>query len=411
MGKIKNDRNNLYFKQMRAKLNFVFTLIVIILMSCKNNDNTILSKTNFHLQKLSRIEYQADFKNFNPLTGELGKYDTATVLFDFTSDDTIIGSKYLIMQESRDMGFDGLTSFYTVKNKKHLIYNNVETKDYLIGTQFTMFSILQLRDLMPQMLSDSSIHFNRMSDTIINKTDCYKYEIVMHEKGINCNGEIVARENSNRSYELMIDKKDYFPRRFISFSYDHTPVWIVSHNKIDLFPSINNSLFNYSLRDSDFIKYTLEEYMAVLKNENILNGNSYLGKKAIDWTLPSINSESITLSQIDAELIMLEFWFPYCTGCIAAISEINKIQKKYESKGLKIYGIEFTKHDSTGLVDYTKKMKIEYPTLYSGKEVAEKYNVSAAPTIFLVNKKGEFIYARKGFIKDELVNEIEKIIK
>jgi thiol-disulfide isomerase/thioredoxin len=108
---------------------------------------------------------------------------------------------------------------------------------------------------------------------------------------------------------------------------------------------------------------------------------------------------------------MLEFWFPYCTGCIAAISEINKIQKKYESKGLKIYGIEFTKHDSTGLVDYTKKMKIEYPTLYSGKEVAEKYNVSAAPTIFLVNKKGEFIYARKGFIKDELVNEIEKIIK
>lgn len=395
---------------MRAKLNYMITVIVLVIMSCKNNDNTILSKSNYHLQKLSKIEYQTDYKNFNPLTGELGKCDTATILFDFTSSDIIIGTQYLIMQKGGDMGFDGSTSFYTRKDKKHLIYHEVNTKNGLIGSPFTMFSILQLRNLMPQMLSDSSIHFNRMSDTTINETACYKYEIVMHKKGINPNGELVTRENSNRHYELMIDKKNYFPRRFISYTNDHTPVWIVSHNKIDLSPPINNNLFNYSLRDSDFIKYTNEEYREVVKNERILNGNSYLRKKAIDWTLPSINGDSITLSQIEADLIMLEFWFPYCTGCIAAIPEINKIQKEYKDKGLRIFGIEFTKSDSAGLTDYIKKMKTEYPTLYSGREVAAKYNVSAGPTIFLINKKGDFVYARTGFSKDELINEIEKIL-
>jgi thiol-disulfide isomerase/thioredoxin len=105
---------------------------------------------------------------------------------------------------------------------------------------------------------------------------------------------------------------------------------------------------------------------------------------------------------------MLEFWFPYCTGCVASIPEINEIQKKYKSKGLQVYGVEFTKPDSTNLTTYIKKFKIDYPTLYAGKEIAASYGVSAGPTIFLINKDGKFVYARAGFVKDELLKAIEK---
>jgi thiol-disulfide isomerase/thioredoxin len=392
-----------------AKLNYVLILLSITLINCTNTDITILSKTNSQLQKLSTIQYQTDFKNYNYMTGELGKCDTAIAIFDFNSKDTLIGAKYLFSRKTGDSGFDGENSFYTDKGKKHLIYNSVKTKDDLNGLQFSQFSIQRLRDLIPQMLTDTAIHFNRLSDTIINGTDCYKYELIMHGKGINMLGELTESKNINH-HELMIGKKDYLPRRYIQYYNKNSPVWIVSYNKFNLSPIVNDSIFTYSLRDPDFIKYTPEEYLAVTKNERIINGNSYLGKKALDWTLPLINGDSITLSQIDANLIMLEFWFPNCSGCIAAIPEINEIQKIYRSKGLKVYGIEFTKSDNSGLSDYIKKMKIEYPTLSLGKEIASKYYVSAGPTIFLINKKGEFVYARVGFIKDELLKEIGKYI-
>lgn len=121
--------------------------------------------------------------------------------------------------------------------------------------------------------------------------------------------------------------------------------------------------------------------------------------------------DSVSLSKINANLIMLEFWFPYCTGCVLAIPDINQIQKIYKHKGLHVYGIEFTKTDSIGLADYIAKMGINYPTLFSGKKIAINYGVSAGPTVFLINKAGKFVYVRSGFIKEEVIKAIEENLK
>jgi thiol-disulfide isomerase/thioredoxin len=232
----------------------------------------------------------------------------------------------------------------------------------------------------------------------------------MHGKSIDMFGNIVQKENTMRNYNLFIDKEDLLPKQFISFFEKNSPIWVVTYNNINPLESVNDSIFDYSLQKPDYKKYSSEEFRVVTMNENILKGNSYLGVKALDWTLPSLTGDSVTLSKIDANLVLLDFWFPHCTGCELAIPEINKIQKEFGNKGLKVFGVEFTKTDSTGLTDYVKKMKMEYPSLYSAKEVATNYGVSAGPSFFLI-KDGKFVYARTGFIKDELIKEIEKNLK
>jgi thiol-disulfide isomerase/thioredoxin len=257
------------------------------------------------------------------------------------------------------------------------------------------------------MLNDSAIIFNRMADTVINNTDCIAFDIIMPGKQIDMFGNIIQKENDERYYSLFLNKKDLLPKQFISFFEKNSPIWIVTYKIINPLKSVNDSIFDYSLHKPDYKKYTSEEFQIFAKNENILKSKSFLGVKALDWTLPSMTEDSVTLSKIDANLVMLEFWFPHCTGCVLAIPEINEIQKKYKNKGLKIFGIEFTKSDSIGLPNYINRSGIEYPTLYSAKEVAKNYGVSAGPSLFLI-KDGKFVYARTGFIKDELINEIEK---
>jgi peroxiredoxin len=396
---------------MKLKPTFLPFLLGILFCSYTNSDLEILSKTNKKLQELTTVQYKAAFKNYNPMTGELMKSDSAIALYDFKNNDKIIGAQYLFAKKSSDIGFNGLTSFFTNKEKKQLIYSSVKSPDDLFGMPFNMFSIQQLRNLMPQMLSDTAVQFNRLSDTFINGTACYKFNILMRGKGIDMNGKIVQRKNSNRSYSIMIGKKDYLPRQFISYFEEDSPAWIISYNNLDLSPAINDSLFDYSLRNSEYKKYTQDEYKIVSTNGNILKDNAYKGKIALNWTLPSMTGDSVTLSQIDANLVMLEFWFPYCTGCVAATRDINEIQKKYKNRGLQVFGVEFTKPDSTKLTDYISKMKIEYPILYAAKKVASNYGVSSGPTIFIINKAGKFVYARTGFIKEEVINAIESNTK
>jgi thiol-disulfide isomerase/thioredoxin len=398
---------------MKLKLTFLLFLFGILLNGCSRSDLDILSKTNKKLQDFKSVQYDYVFKNYNPFSGELGKNDSLTAIFDFTSKDSIFGARYYLSSNSREEGFNGLTSFFTNKEKKRLVYAPVHSKEDLIGIILPVYSIKRLRDLLPQMLNDTAIVIIRTADTVINKTACIRFDIIMHGKGIDMFGNIYQQENKKATcnYSLFIDKKDLLPKQFIEYFEKKSPIWVITYRNIKPLEAVNDSIFDYALQKPDYKKYTVEEFQVVSRNEDILKGNSYLGVKALDWTLPSMAGDSVTLSKIDANLIMLEFWFPYCTGCVLAIPEINEIQKKYKNKGLKVYGIEFTKSDSTNLTGYISKMKIEYPTLYAAKEVASGSGVSGGPTVFLINKAGKFVYARAGFIKEEVIKAIEENTK
>jgi len=49
--------------------------------------------------------------------------------------------------------------------------------------------------------------------------------------------------------------------------------------------------------------------------------------------------------------------------------------------------------------------------LYNGKQAAKDYDVTSAPTFFLINKKGKIVYASAGFIKADLVTAIKENIE
>ncbi|MCK5368115.1 MAG: TlpA family protein disulfide reductase [Cyclobacteriaceae bacterium] len=394
---------------MKRRTIISLVLLTMVYSGCSSSNKNILLKTNSKLQKMTSVKYHTEYKNYNPMTGELGKNYSAITFFDFNSVDSIIGVKYSFNSDQFDYGFNGSTSFYTNEEKKQVIYRPVASYYDLIGIQYLRLSIQNLRSLLPQFLEDSAVHIYQSTDTIIGKTDCYKFDIEIDEKVINIKGELVLKEGAQPNLTLFVSKKNYLPKLFIIYG-NKSPMWEVSYDDFQLSIPIADSVFNYGEQNSDYVIYSSKEYRIVTKNEEKFKNNALIGKKATDWSLPAMEGDSVSLSKIEANLIMLEFWFPYCTGCVAAIPDINEIQKTYKNKGLKIYGIEFTKSDSIGLADYIAKWKIEWPTLFSGKEVALDYGVLAGPTFFLVNKEGKFVYKSTGFIKEELIEAIEENI-
>jgi thiol-disulfide isomerase/thioredoxin len=131
-----------------------------------------------------------------------------------------------------------------------------------------------------------------------------------------------------------------------------------------------------------------------------------IGQKSPNWLLPLVSGDSTQLTDLKSSLVLLEFWFPYCGGCVKAIPEINNIYDTYQSKNLKVFGIEFTRNDPKELDDYIIKQGIRYPTLFKGQEVAIDYGVNAAPTFFLINKKGFIVYSSVGLNRDDLIKSI-----
>jgi len=200
--------------------------------------------------------------------------------------------------------------------------------------------------------------------------------------------------------------KTYLPTEFITVFKDG--FWSSSFSKYDLHASRPDSIWNLAFYPSQYLRISNKEFAESFKKA----ASVQVGKKAIDWKLPIVSSkDSVQLSKLKGNLILLEFWFPGCGGCVSAIPEINCINNEYSNKGLQIYGIEFTKPNDIGLKEYIKEHKIKYPTLHTGKVVANEYGVLAAPTFYLIDKNGVIKYASAGFRKDELIRSIEENLK
>ena len=85
------------------------------------------------------------------------------------------------------------------------------------------------------------------------------------------------------------------------------------------------------------------------------------------------------------------------------VPELNAIHEKYKDKGLFLYGIEYQQDfDQSNLQEYVKKIKMNYPSLYQGKKIANELGVTVAPSFVLLDREGKIIYKESGFNEKEI---------
>jgi thiol-disulfide isomerase/thioredoxin len=123
-----------------------------------------------------------------------------------------------------------------------------------------------------------------------------------------------------------------------------------------------------------------------------------------NFSLPGENMQNVNLSEIQGEkLTVIDFWTSWCKPCITAIPEMIKLQEKYRSEGVAIIGINADGPRSVSkALPLAKSMGVNYPILFdtSGDLISE-FNITAFPTLLVLNSKREIIFTHEGFRKGE----------
>jgi len=390
------------------------TLFLILILSStllfgqsKNEDlKSILNKTISNLNQIKTVEYTLDFhQHFE--AQEINMRDTATCYFDFSSPDSIIGSKYIFSSKKVDVAFDGGLIYLSDNANKQIIYSNKPTKYFVTAQIFMQNSIFVIKKILPELVSDSTTTITRLNDTVLDNSACFKYKILLKDKFINLGGVLTLAKGVSTNHILLISKDNNLPKQFSSFFPNNSGFTQATISNIKMPASKADSLWNYDWLPEEYLRISLEDF----EKNTRASVNQQVGKQSPDWTLPMIKGDSVKLSAQKNDLILLDFWYQGCGACVASVPDINEIQKEFAGKGLKVYGIEFVKPNDKGLIEYIDKNKIEYPILYLGKSVASDYSVCAAPTFFLINNQQKIIYASAGLNKTDLLKAIKDNIK
>lgn len=118
------------------------------------------------------------------------------------------------------------------------------------------------------------------------------------------------------------------------------------------------------------------------------------GMPAEEIALKSINGDTLNLSSLRGKVVLIDFWASWCMPCRASNKAYRKVYSKFRDKGFEIFAVSLDDTDEAWKAAVVKD-KIEWPQVidHGGWEAntAQRWQVSALPTNYLMDKEGRLI--------------------
>ena len=387
------------------KIVYLICLISIKVFS-QESETSILEKTISNLFEIESVKHQSTFQSIE--SGMIYSSKTDTIFFDFTNRANSTPKYYFFADSETELIYDGKRIIQSLVNEKVILIG--DSPDANNPLLLTLYAV---KKFLPEMMVNDNIEFVRKQDTIINSQDLFVFDLTYKDGYIDwAKFELKNVPGAKTKYTLMIGMSDYLPRKMIM---DNGPSGKMSrtYNNFDFDYAPDDKVWTGELLPEDYKKTTFTQYYENQKKKiQSLKGSSNQSEmvKVIEnWKLPYLNKNSMAdFSNLKGNLILLEFWFKNCGPCVQAVPKLNSIYQKYKNDNFQLFGIEYQEDfPQENLIEYVDKIKMAYPTLYKGKNIAASYGISAAPTFILINKQGDIIYSASGFNEDEIITLIE----
>ena len=254
---------------------------------------------------------------------------------------------------------------------------------------------------------DDSLVVYSLTDTMLDGKACYDITRLDTTREQDIFGGTWLR-NEKR---IWIDKQTYLPIQFYT-------VQVLVEGKDTLCQYTYDKLlsFDTTINYSRFTLESLPDEMIVIdyvpeKSIKPLGR----GKRAPEWTLPTISGDSISLADLRGKVVLIDFFYKACAPCCAALPTLQRMHEKYKDQGVVVIGIDpYDDPVKADMADFIEKRSVGYTVVFSDRELPQKYRVTGYPTLFFINREGKIVKYHEGFsqtMEQELEKQIQKMLK
>ena len=90
------------------------------------------------------------------------------------------------------------------------------------------------------------------------------------------------------------------------------------------------------------------------------------GFLAPDFSLPTPEGETITLSDLRGQAVLINLWATWCPPCRAEMPAIQKLYDEYKEQGLVVLAVNMTYQDNPlAVLPFTQENNLTFPILLS----------------------------------------------
>ena len=118
------------------------------------------------------------------------------------------------------------------------------------------------------------------------------------------------------------------------------------------------------------------------------------GAEAPDFTLPDINGNPVTMSEVGGKIKIIDFWASWCGPCRLNNPALRALYDEYHDKGLEIIGVSLDT-DKEAWASAVEKDGLIWVNLSSLKgwecELIHLYNITGVPSLFILDANNRIL--------------------
>ncbi|OQA01742.1 MAG: Thiol-disulfide oxidoreductase ResA [Bacteroidetes bacterium ADurb.Bin408] len=141
-----------------------------------------------------------------------------------------------------------------------------------------------------------------------------------------------------------------------------------------------------------YLKVT--EIKKFLKQKEEAAARLAIGNMAPDIQLNDTQGNTVALSSLKGQVVLLDFWASWCAPCRELNPQLKKLYGKFASKGFQIYAVSFDR-DKQSWIKAVEMDKMNWITvsdlMYWNSPIAKLYDVEEIPANFLIDKNGAIV--------------------
>ncbi len=148
--------------------------------------------------------------------------------------------------------------------------------------------------------------------------------------------------------------------------------------------------------------------------KRIDTGGAKVGKPAPDFTLKTLDGQSVSLSDFKGKPVLINFFATWCGPCRAEMPDLQAAWQQYKDQGLTVLAVNLTNQDTVSDVKaYVEQLSLTFPTVLDDTGgVASLYKVGPIPTSYFVDKNGLLSTVQVGAMSRQTMDQrIKKLLQ
>jgi thiol-disulfide isomerase/thioredoxin len=136
--------------------------------------------------------------------------------------------------------------------------------------------------------------------------------------------------------------------------------------------------------------------------------------KPLEIAGTTLDGNKFDLSEYKGKIVVVDFWATWCPPCRAALPGLMKLHERFHKQGLEVVGVSLDQ-DVDKLGAFVEENKLPWINLVGEREgdemkfpLAEKYEIDAIPSMFLVGKDGKVL--ARDLSEKELEKKLEELL-